>query len=141
VERIVGAAHDLSNKINFLQKHGGVADTGLISPIVRFVFPVLDCFDMLTSLKLYIYSVQVFRKSIGMENVSISEFRANLLKYLTLVQQGAQINVTSKGRVMATLTPPLSQQDTARTKLAELAETATIHDVVSPTGESWNVMK
>ena len=76
-----------------------------------------------------------------MKNVSISEFRANLLKYLTLVQQGEQINVTSKGNVMATLTPPISQQDAARIKLEKLAETAVIHDVISPVEEDWDVLK
>ena len=76
-----------------------------------------------------------------MKNVSISEFRANLLKYLTQVQQGEQINVTSKGNLLATLTPPVSQQDAARTKLGELAKTAVLHDVLSPTEESWDAMK
>jgi len=76
-----------------------------------------------------------------MKNVSISELRANLLKYLTLVQHGEQINVTSKGNVLATLTPPVSQQNAARTKLSKLAETAVIHDVLSPTEESWDAMK
>jgi len=76
-----------------------------------------------------------------MKNVSISEFRANLLKYLKLVQQGEPINVTSKGDVMATLTPPVSRQDVARTKLGKLAKTAVIHDVVSPLGDSWDAMK
>ena len=76
-----------------------------------------------------------------MKNVSISEFRANLLKYLTLTQHGEHINVTSKGRVLATLTPAVSQQETARVNLRKLAETAVIHDVISPTGENWDAMK
>jgi len=76
-----------------------------------------------------------------MKNVSISELRANLLKYLKLVQQGEAINVTSKGSVMATLTPPVSQQQAARFKLEKLATTAVIHDVVSPIGESWDALQ
>jgi antitoxin (DNA-binding transcriptional repressor) of toxin-antitoxin stability system len=68
-----------------------------------------------------------------MKNVSISELRTNLPKYLILVQQGEQISVTSKGEVLATLTPPVNQQDAARFKLAKLAETAQINDVVSST--------
>ena len=63
------------------------------------------------------------------------------MKYLTLVQQGEQINVTSKGNLMATLTPPVSQQDAAKTKLAKLAKTAVIHDVISPLEDNWNAMK
>jgi antitoxin (DNA-binding transcriptional repressor) of toxin-antitoxin stability system len=76
-----------------------------------------------------------------MKNVNISEFRANLLKYLTLVQKGEHINVTSKGKVLALLTPPVSQQATARTKLSMLAETAVIHDVISPIGERWDAVE
>ena len=76
-----------------------------------------------------------------MKNVSISEFRANLLKYLTLVQKGEPINVTSKGAVMATLNPPVSQQKAAKTRLEQLAKTAVIHDVTSPIGDSWDVLK
>jgi prevent-host-death family protein len=76
-----------------------------------------------------------------MKNVSISELRANLLKYLTLTQHGEPINVSSKGRVLATLTPPVSQQEAAREKLGKLAETAVIHDAISPIGESWDAMK
>lgn len=96
---------------------------------------------MLSILRLYMLSVQLLKENINMTNVSISEFRANLLKYLTRVQQGERINVTSKGRVMATLAPPVSQQETARERLKELAGTAVIRDVLSPTGESWEVLK
>jgi len=73
-----------------------------------------------------------------MENVSISEFRANLLKYLTMVNRGTRIDVTSKGKVLATLMPPVSQREAARTMLGKLAESAVIHDVTSPTGEKWD---
>jgi len=76
-----------------------------------------------------------------MKNVSISELRAKLLKYLTLVQQGEQINVTSKGNVLATLNPPVSQQDAAKIKLENLARTAVIHDVISPSKDGWDAMK
>ncbi|MCF6281543.1 MAG: type II toxin-antitoxin system prevent-host-death family antitoxin [Candidatus Polarisedimenticolaceae bacterium] len=76
-----------------------------------------------------------------MKNVSISEFRANLLKYLKIVQHGEQLNVTSKGTPLATLTPPISQHDTSRAKLKKLAKTAIIHDVLSPIGGSWEAMK
>ena len=76
-----------------------------------------------------------------MKNVSISEFRANLLTYLKQVQQGEQINVTSKGDVLATLCSPVSQQESAGIQLKKLAETAKIHDVVSPGEDSWDAMK
>lgn len=76
-----------------------------------------------------------------MKNVNISELRSNLLKYLKIAQHGEQINITSKGVLLATLTPPISKNDDAKAKLEMLAKTAVIHDVVSPTGEDWDAMK
>lgn len=76
-----------------------------------------------------------------MKNVSISEFRANLLKYLKIVQHGEQLNVTSKGTPLATITPPISQHNNSRARLKKLAKTAVIHDVLSPIGDSWDAMK
>lgn len=92
-------------------------------------------------LQLYIFIVQYYQGQTNLKNVSISELRANLLKYLKLSQRGEQINVTSKGTLLATLSPPVSQRNAAKGKLKKLAKTAAIHDVVSPTGDSWNAMK
>ncbi len=76
-----------------------------------------------------------------MKHVSITELRANLLKYLQIAQQGERVNVTSKGTLLATLTPPVTQQDSARAKMRKLAKTAVIHDVVSPIGDIWDASK
>lgn len=76
-----------------------------------------------------------------MKQVTISEFRANLLKYLKTVQRGEQMNITSKGAVLATLIPPVTQHNAARDKLEKLAKTAEIYDVVTPIEDSWNAMK
>ena len=76
-----------------------------------------------------------------MKQVTISEFRANLLKYLKVVQRGEQMTITSKCRLLATLIPPISQHKASREKLATLARTAVIHDVVTPVEDSWNAMK
>lgn len=76
-----------------------------------------------------------------MKNVSISELKANLLKYLKIAQHGEPINITSGGTLLATLAPPVNQQNTAKAKLKKLAKTAIIHDVVSPTEDSWDAMK
>jgi antitoxin (DNA-binding transcriptional repressor) of toxin-antitoxin stability system len=76
-----------------------------------------------------------------MINVTISELRANLLKYLKIAQKGEQVNVTSKGVMLATLSPPIIQRNDAKAKLKTLAKTAVINDIVSPTGETWDAMK
>ncbi len=76
-----------------------------------------------------------------MREINISEFRANLLKYLKIVQHGEQLNVISKGTPLATLTPPISQHYTSRAKLKKLAKTAIVNDVLSPIEDSWDAMK
>jgi len=92
---------------------------------------------MSSHLKLYNSIVQLDWRRFGMKTVSISEFRANLLQYLTQVQKGERIEVTSKGAVLATLVPPVGEREVARAILDELAATARIGDVVAPAGEDW----
>lgn len=75
-----------------------------------------------------------------METVNISELRANLLAYLKKASEGHEILVTSHGEILATLTPPMDKFKRARNRLNELAKTAVIHDVVSPTGEQWDAL-
>ena len=75
-----------------------------------------------------------------MENVNISELRSNLLKYLKKAHDGEQITVTSNGQLLAIIAPPKEQQETAKAKLTEIAETAIIHDILTPTTESWDAL-
>ena len=75
-----------------------------------------------------------------METVNISDLRANLLKYLEKANSGEQITVTTNGRVLATLTPPIQRREIARKQLLELSATAKIHDVTTPSGENWDAM-
>ena len=76
-----------------------------------------------------------------MIQVNISEFRNNLLKYLKNVQRGEQISVTSKGTLLATVIPPVSQREAAKAELSELAKTAVILDVVSPVDADWDTLE
>lgn len=75
-----------------------------------------------------------------MHTINISDFRANLLKYLEIANSGEQISVTSHGKVLATITAPTNQKELARQKLVSLATTAKIHDVTSPTDSEWDAM-
>jgi prevent-host-death family protein len=74
-------------------------------------------------------------------DVTITELRANLLKYLKIARSGETINVTSKGVPLATLTAPITQRNEAKEKLKRLAKTAEINDIVSPIDENWDAMK
>ena len=76
-----------------------------------------------------------------MKQVTISEFRANLLTYLKIVQHGEHMNITSKGLLLATLSPPVNQKAAARAKLKKLAKTAVINDVITALEDNWTAMK
>ena len=75
-----------------------------------------------------------------MQTVNISEFRANLLKFLERANAGEQISVTTNGKLLATITPPADRKVMARQQLDELAASARLHDVVTPTGSGWDAM-
>ena len=73
-----------------------------------------------------------------MQTINISDFRANLLKYLEKANSGEQINVTTNGKLIATITPPIDKKQEAREQLVQLAKNANIVDVVSPTNTEWD---
>ena len=75
-----------------------------------------------------------------MLTINISDFRANLLKYLETANSGEQISVTSNGRLLATITPPSNQKELAKQKLKALASTAKVHDILSPTDCEWDAL-
>lgn len=94
---------------------------------------------MLLTIHLYKQSVQVCGFK-NMQTVNISDFRANLLKYLEKANAGEQISVTTNGKLLATITPPANRKALARQQLKELAASAKLHDVVTPTGSDWDAM-
>jgi prevent-host-death family protein len=67
-----------------------------------------------------------------MQTISISDLRANLLKYLEGASSGEQILVTSNGKPLASITAPEDKNDIAKEQLRALAVTAKIHDVIAP---------
>jgi prevent-host-death family protein len=72
------------------------------------------------------------------ETVNISELRANLLKYLEKANAGQQITVTTNGKVLATISPPAQQRESAINQLRAIAATAKIHDATSPIAVDWD---
>lgn len=73
-----------------------------------------------------------------MQTVNISDFRANLLKYLEKANSGEQINVTTNGKLLATIAPPVNQKQQAKQQLKQLAKSAKVFDVVTPTDSVWD---
>ncbi len=76
-----------------------------------------------------------------MNQVNISELRANLLDYLKKAQQGHPFTVTSNGQALAVICAPEALQKHARSTLKQVAKTAIADDVVAPTNEPWESQK
>ena len=72
-----------------------------------------------------------------MDTIAVSELRANLMKILKEIKAGSEINITSRGKVIAKLVPPDNIAYEAKTKLAEVAESAVIYDLIAPIDEEW----
>jgi len=75
-----------------------------------------------------------------MQIINISDFRANLLKYLEIANSGEQISVTSNNKLLATISPPVNKKELAKQQLKALASTAKIHDITSPTNCEWDAL-
>ncbi|MDY0136243.1 MAG: type II toxin-antitoxin system prevent-host-death family antitoxin [Thiomicrospira sp.] len=74
-------------------------------------------------------------------NVSVSEFRQHLPLYLKQVQQGEEITIANRGKVIARLVPNDQQnkQQLALDKLIALRGQITVQDVVNTQDlENWN---
>lgn len=74
-----------------------------------------------------------------MQEVNVTELRNHLPKHLNSVQHGAEILVTSHGKVIARILPPLDTRLEAKKALATLRKHSKIGDVVSPLDEEWDV--
>ncbi len=72
-----------------------------------------------------------------MDTIAVSELRANLMKILKEIKAGSEINITSRGKVIAKLVPPDNVAYKAKVKLAEVAESAVLYDLTTPIDEQW----
>ena len=70
-----------------------------------------------------------------MEQINISELRANLLDYLKRAQNGQPFAVTSNGQILATICAPEALQTHARKTLNQVAKTAVADDIITPANE------
>ena len=73
-----------------------------------------------------------------MTTIAVSELRANLMKVLEEIKLGAQIQITSHGKIIAQLVPADAAQEDAKAALQQLSSGAFIGDVLSPLDETWN---
>lgn len=76
-----------------------------------------------------------------MAAIAVSEFRAKLMEVLKQIENGATINITSRGKVIARLVPPDYSREIARKKLNEISRTAKLDDAISPIDAQWEAME
>ncbi len=69
-----------------------------------------------------------------MSKVNVTELRQNLPAYLTEVQKGKEIEVTSRGKVIARILAGPDALDEARERLLAARKRCRIGDIVSPNG-------
>ncbi|MFQ6676705.1 MAG: type II toxin-antitoxin system Phd/YefM family antitoxin [Fidelibacterota bacterium] len=75
-----------------------------------------------------------------MTSIAVSDLRANLMKVLEQIKKGAQIQITSHGKVVAKLVPADQSQSTAQKELLEIGNTAILGDIVAPIDETWEAV-
>lgn len=76
-----------------------------------------------------------------MHPVNITELRNHLPKYLLEVIKSGEILVTSHGKVIARILPPVETRQEAKKKLSDLRKICKVGDVITPTGDKWKAEK
>lgn len=72
-----------------------------------------------------------------MREVNVTELRNHLPHYLASAYNGAEILVTSHGKIIARIIPPVDTKLEAQKQLKNLRKKCKITDVISPIDESW----
>ena len=73
-----------------------------------------------------------------MSKVNVTELRQNLPAYLVEVQKGKEIEVTSRGKVIARIVAGREIHEQARARLLAARKRCRIGDVLSPVGAAWD---
>lgn len=71
-----------------------------------------------------------------MNQITITELRSHLPRYISKVSKGEGVLVTSHGKVVARILPPIETSQNAKNKLFKLRETCKIGDIISPVSSS-----
>lgn len=72
-----------------------------------------------------------------MPKINVTELRQNLPAYLVEVQRGKEIEVTSRGKVIARIVAGSETHEQARARLLAARKRCRIGDVLSPAGAAW----
>ena len=74
----------------------------------------------------------------GQPPINVAELRQNLPKYLAVAKGGGEIEVTSRGRLIARIVPAGDPQGEARARLLAARKRCKVGDVVSSLGVNWS---
>ncbi len=73
-----------------------------------------------------------------MQQVRVSDLRANLPAVLKKVSHGEQIQITSHGKVIARLIPESNKVELAQKRLDALRGSMIIGDIIGPIENEWS---
>ena len=76
-----------------------------------------------------------------MEQIAVSDFRANLMSFLKRAERGETLTITSRGHTVAKLVPPENKTEKSRAALKKIRKTAIVGDVLTPVRENWEAME
>lgn len=80
-----------------------------------------------------------------MLSINVTEFRKHLPAYLKRIQEGDEIQLTNRGKVIARIVPEKDEAEAARKRLEAIRGTAIVGDIISPiedlewTGDEGNL--
>ena len=64
--------------------------------------------------------------------INVTEFRKHLPTYLKCIQEGDEIRLTNRGKVIARIVPEKDEAEAARERLEAISGTAIVGDIISP---------
>jgi prevent-host-death family protein len=76
-----------------------------------------------------------------MDTIAVSDLRANLMKVLKKIEHGNEVDITSRGKVVAKLVPPDYVKEIAIEKLKALRKNAVLGDIISPINVKWKAVQ
>lgn len=72
-----------------------------------------------------------------MATVSVTDLRRDLPTWLKRVVAGEEVRITSRGRVIARLSPEGDTRESAMAQLENLRGTVIVGDILAPMEETW----
>jgi prevent-host-death family protein len=76
-----------------------------------------------------------------MAHVTVTEFREHLAKWLDRAHRGDEVEISSRGQLVARLVPAANPQAAARALLKKVRATASVGDIESPIDTDWEASR